>query len=160
MTQNLMLLLALAGALLLGGPECCLGARMEVKGTIVNWPEVKARVPESAYLQVVKLEDNLKGTSDAQGLAAFDSEYPRVTVSPTGAFNVDLQGVPEGRFFIALQRAMPREVEGKTVSYGPPILVTREGQPLIIEVPGSFPKDVGPVVVAVKPVQETSKGGR
>ncbi|MGQ9689243.1 MAG: hypothetical protein ACUVXF_10720 [Desulfobaccales bacterium] len=139
---------------LFGGVSAGSAARMEVKGVIANWKEVKARIPPRAYLQLVKIEENLKGTSDAQGLGAFDSEYPKVTVLADGSFQVDMKGLPEGKFFIALQRAVPREAGAFTLVSGTPILVTKDGNPLIIEVPGSFPKDVGQVVVAVK----TQKG--
>ena len=139
---------------LLCGVSAGSAARMEVKGIIVNWKEVKARVPARAYFQLVKIEDNLKGTSDQQGLSAFDSEFPKVSVLADGSFQVDMKGLPEGKYFIALQRAVPRQAGDTTLISGTPILVTKDGNPLIIEVPGSFPKDVGQVVVAVR----TQKG--
>ncbi len=138
------------GAVLLFGSSSWGAAKMEVKGVIANWREVKARVPASAYLQLVKIEDNLKGTSDEQGLSAFDSEFPRLSVLADGSFRVDVKDLPTGKFFIALQRALPREVGGTAISSGTPILLTKEGSPLIIEVPGTFPQDVGEVMVAVR----------
>jgi len=139
------------GAVLLFGSSSWGAAKMEVKGVIANWREVKARVPTSAYLQLVKIEDNLKGTSDEQGLSAFDSEFPRLSVLADGSFRVDVKDLPTGKFFIALQRALPREVGGTAISSGTPILLTKEGSPLIIEMPGTFPQDVGEVTVAVRP---------
>jgi hypothetical protein len=139
------------GAVLLFGSSSWGAAKMEVKGVIANWREVKARVPASAYLQLVKIEDNLKGTSDEQGLSAFDSEFPRLSVLADGSFRVDVKDLPTGKFFIALQRALPREVGGSAILSGTPILLTKEGNPLIIEVPGTFPQDVGEVMVAVRP---------
>jgi hypothetical protein len=148
------------GAILLLGSSAGSAAKMEVKGVIVNWKEVKARVPDSAYFQLVKIEDNMKGTSDEQGLSAFDSEYPKVAVLADGTFQADVKGLPEGKFFIALQRAMPREVGGAAIASGTPVLINKEGNLVIIEVPGAFPQNVGQVLVAVRPQGAPAAAGK
>lgn len=148
------------GALLLLVCPSVNAAKMEVKGVIANWKAVKARVPESAYLQLVKIEDKLKGTSDERGLAAYDSDFPKLTVLSDGSFRVDVQGLPNGKYFIALQRAMPKDLEGVAIASGTPILLNKEGKPLIIEVPGTFPQDVGEVVVAVQPQGAVGSSGK
>ncbi|MEJ2070042.1 MAG: hypothetical protein P8X65_00490 [Syntrophobacterales bacterium] len=124
---------------------------MEVKGVVSDWGELKVKIPPSAYFQVVKLEDNLRGNTDSQGFAAFISEFPKIKVRADGSFRVDLKDVPSGKYFIALQRAVPREMYGEDKGSAIPILVTKKGSPLLIEVPGSFPLDVGRVDVAVRP---------
>jgi hypothetical protein len=148
------------GALLLFVSPSVGASKMEIKGVIANWKEVKARVPDSAFFQLVKIEDNLKGTSDEQGLSAFDSEFPKLTVLPDDSFRVDVKGLPEGKFFIALQRAMPKDMEGAAITSGTPILLNKEGKPVIIEVPGNFPQDVGRVVVAVQPQGAVGSSGK
>ncbi len=150
MKRWLALAVALGALLLVASPSLS-AAKMEVKGVIVNWKEVKSRVPDTAFLQLVKIEDNLKGTSDEEGLAAFDSEFPKLKVSAEGSFQVDVKGLPEGKFFIALQRAMPKDMAGAAIASGTPILLNQEGKLVTIEVPGTFPQDVGRVVVAVQP---------
>ena len=145
--------LTLAVALImvfLGGISSPSAARMEVKGVVSDWGELKTKIPPSAYFQVVKLEDNLKGTTDSQGFSAFNSEFPKIKVRANGSFSVDLKGVPSGKYFIVLQRAVPREMSGENMATAIPILITKEGNPVVIEVPGTFPLDVGQVDVAVR----------
>ena len=125
-------------------------ARMEVKGVVADWGELKAKIPPNAYFQVVKLEEKLQGTTDPQGFSAFNSEFPKIQVRADGSFRVDLKDVPAGKYFIALQRAVPREMYGEDKASAIPILITKEGKPLFIEVPGTFPLDVGRVEVAVR----------
>lgn len=125
-------------------------ADLVVSGTITNWKEVTARVPPSAYLQLVKLEKEMRGTTDAQGLSAFDSDLPRITARPDGSFRVTFKDLPAGDYIIALQRAAPRKVGESVLLSGTPLLVKEDGQPLIIKVPGTSPLNVGKVVVAVK----------
>ena len=144
----------------LGGIPSPSAARMEVKGVVADWGELKTKITPNAYFQVVKLEDNLKGTTDSQGFSAFDSEFPKIKVRADGSFRVDLKDVPAGKYFIALQRAVPKEVSGENKASAIPILVTKEGSPLLIEVPGSFPMDVGRVDVAVRASKEPEASGK
>ena len=133
------------GAVVMFGASSVSAARMEVSGFILNWKEVKARVPASAYLQLVKVEDKMKGSTDAQGLSAFDSKLPKVTVRADGSFRLDLKNLPKGKYLIALQRALP----SKAIKSGTPLLITGESNPLVIEIPGEFPLDGGNVNVGV-----------
>lgn len=132
------------------------GADLVVSGTITNWKEVLARVPPSAYLQLVKLEKEMRGTTDAQGLAAFESDLPKIPARPDGSFRVTLKDLAPGEYIIALQRAAPRKVPGSTLVSGTPLLVKEDGQPLIIKVPETSPLNVGKVVVAVKAEKDSS----
>jgi hypothetical protein len=111
------------GAVFLLGSSPVSAAKMEVKGVIADWKEGKARIPASAYLQLVK-------------------------------------DLPEGKYLIALQRAMPREMSGNSMATAIPILITGEGEPLIIEVPGTFPLDVGRVDVGVRVPKAPSASGK
>jgi len=141
---------AALGAVLLWGSSALSAANMVVSGNITNWKEVRARVPASAYLQLVKIDKEMKGTTDAQGLSAYDSDLPRITVQPDGSFKATFKDLGPGEYFIALQRAAPRTVAGSTIKSGTPILIQEDGNALIIKVPGTFPLKVGKVVVAVK----------
>ncbi len=138
------------GAMFLIGSSPVSAAKMEIKGVIADWKEGKAMIPASAYLQLVKIEEEMKGTTDSQGLSAFDSEFPKISVRADGSFRVDVKDLPEGKYFIALQRAMPRERSGDSMATAIPILITEDKEPLIIEVPGTFPLDVGQVDVGVR----------
>jgi hypothetical protein len=142
------------GALFLIGSSPVRAAKMEITGVIIDWKKGKNMIPASAYLQLVKIEEEMKGTTDAQGLSAFDSEFPKISVRADGSFSADVKDLPEGKYFIALQRAMPREMSGNSMATAIPILITGDKEPLIIEVPGTFPLDVGRVDVGVR-VQET-----
>ena len=140
------LLMALVlGTVVTFGSTSWSASQMVVSGVINNWREVKARVPANAYLQLVKIEDKMKGSTDAQGLSAFDSKFPKVTVRANGSFRLDLKNLPEGKYFIALQRA----IDSSAIKSGTPLLITGEGSPLIIEIPGEFPRDMGKVDIGV-----------
>jgi hypothetical protein len=138
------------GVVFLFGTVSLSAAKMEVKGVVNDWPEIKAKLPPSVYFQVVKLEEKLQGTTDSQGFSAFNSEFPKIEVRADGSFRVDLKDAPPGKYFIALQRAVPKEMAGESMATAIPILITKEGNPLLIEVPGDFPLDVGKVDVAVR----------
>jgi hypothetical protein len=142
-------LVAALGAVFLFATVSLSAAKMEVKGVINDWPELKNKIPASAFFQVVKLEEKLQGTTDAQGFSAFNSELPKIQVRADGSFRVDLKDAPPGQYFIALQRAIPKEMAGESMATAIPILINKEG-PLVIEVPGKFPLDVGQVDVAVR----------
>ncbi len=145
------------GAVFLFGIVSSSAAKMEVKGVINDWPDIKTKIPPSAYFQVVKLEEKLQGTTDAQGFSAFNSELPKIQVKADGSFWVDLKDAPPGQYFIALQRAIPKEIAGDSMATAIPIVISKEGTPLLIEVPGDFPLDVGRVDVAVRaPEKEKS----
>lgn len=139
---------ALGAVLLL--VTCSFGAGMEISGTIADWKEVKARVPASAYLQLVKYTDKMKGTTDEEGFSAFDSKLPKIKVRDNGAFKLTVKELPAGKYFLALQRALPKEMAGESMVSAVPILVTDKGQALVLEVPGDFPVNVGKVFVAVR----------
>jgi len=132
---------------------------MEVKGVVEDWGELKVKIPPNAYFQVVKLESNLQGNTDPQGFSAFNSDFPKIEVRADGSFRVDLKDVSEGKYFIALQRAVPREMSGESMATAIPILITKEGKPLLIEVPGTFPLDVGRVDVAVRSSEAPATSG-
>jgi len=134
-------------------------ATKEVKGVIADWGELKVRIPPSAYFQVVKLESNLTGDTDSQGFSAFNSKLPKIQVRADGSFRVDLKDVPAGKYFIALQRAVPREMSGESMATAIPILITKEGKPVLINVPGTFPLDVGRVDVAVRSSEAPATSG-
>ena len=130
------------------------GAGMEIEGVIVDWKAVKARVPAKAYLQLVKYGENMKGTSDEEGFSAFDSKLPKIKVRDNGSFKLTAGEIPPGKYFIALQRALPKEMSGENLASAIPILITEKEQALIIEVPGNFPMNVGKVFVAVRAKKE------
>jgi hypothetical protein len=138
------------GAVFLFGNSAWSVARMEVKGVIADWAGLTTKLPVSAYFQVVKLEEKLEGNTDAQGFSAFNSEFPKIQVRADGSFRVDLKDVPPGKYFIALQRAIPPEMSGDNIATAIPILITQKAQPLVIEVPGDFPLDVGRVDVGIR----------
>jgi len=140
-----LVLMAVLGAVVMFGSAAWSASRMVVSGNIANWKEVMARVPANAYLQLVKIEEKMKGTTDAQGLSAFDSKYPKVKVRANGSFSLDLKNLPQGKYLVALQRALP----SSAIKSGTPLLITGEGNPLVIEIPGEFPLDVGEVNVGV-----------
>ncbi len=135
-----------------------LAAGMEIEGVIVDWKAVKARVPAKAYLQLVKYSDQMKGTTDEEGYSAFDSKLPKIKVNDNGSFKLKAKEIPPGKYFIALQRALPKEMAGETMASAIPILVTeKEKHALVIEVPGDFPMNVGKVYVAVRAKKEPPK---
>ena len=85
MRRWLILLVALCVVLLAAG--AALSAGLEIEGTIVDWKEVKARVPATAYLQMVKYGTELKGTTNEEGYSAFDSRLPKIKVRDNGYFS-------------------------------------------------------------------------
>jgi hypothetical protein len=124
-----------------------------IQGVIANWKEVKERVPVNAYFQLVKYTDKMKGTSDEEGYAAFDSKLPKIKVQDDGSFKLSVKELPEGKYFIALQRAIPKAMYGEDTGASVPILITEKGA-LMIQVPGDFPLNVGKVFVAVRAKKE------
>jgi hypothetical protein len=149
------LALAMAlGAVYLWAGSAFSAERVVITGIIVDWKAVKARIPETAYLQLVKYREKMKGTSDQEGFAAFDSKLPKIKVQDNGSFKLSIKELPEGKYFIALQRAIPKEIYGENADASVPILVTEKGA-LVIEVPGSFPVNVGKVFVAVRSQKES-----
>jgi hypothetical protein len=138
------------GAVLLCVSSSLSAERVVITGIIVDWKAVKSKIPASAYFQLVKYREKMKGTSDEEGLAAFDSKLSKIKVRDDGSFKLSIKELAEGKYFIALQRAVPREIYGEDTEAAVPILVTEKGQALVIEVPGEFPVNVGKVFVAVR----------
>ena len=134
-----------------------LGAGLEIEGVIVDWKDVKARVPANAYLQLVKYGDQMKGNTDEQGFSAFESKLPKIKVRDNGSFKLTAKELPPGKYFIALQRALPKEMSGESMATAIPILITEKEQALVVEVPGNFPLNVGKVFVAVRTKKEPPK---
>jgi hypothetical protein len=137
------------GALLLGVSSSLGAERVVITGIIADWKEVKAKIPETAYFQLVKYGGKMKGTTDQEGYAAFDSKLPKIKVADDGSFKMSIKELPEGKYFIALQRAVPKEIYGEDNEAAVPILVT-EKEALVIQAPGDFPVNVGKVFVAVR----------
>jgi hypothetical protein len=105
-----------------------------VTGVISNWYQIKGRISDKAFFQVVKKEEQLKSRTDKDGLAALVSNLPQVTIRGTGGFQVNLAGLPRGDYFIALQRG-----------YASVPILLKDGHPLLINIPGKFPLNVGNV---------------
>jgi hypothetical protein len=161
-TMRRWLALAVAlGAVLLCVSSSLSAERVVITGIIVDWKAVKAKIPESAYFQLVKYRDKMKGTSDQEGFAAFDSKLPKIKVRDDGSFKVSIKELGEGKYFIALQRAVPKEIYGEDTEAAVPVLVTEKGA-LVIQVPGEFPVNVGKVFVAVRSKKKppTSEKGK
>ena len=133
MRKALVVSVAVAVAVILGQAPVR-GGEVAITGLITNWYQVKDKVSEKAYFQLVKKQHKLVGNTDKEGLAAFDSNLPRIPVRNSGGFRVNLSKVPPGEYFIALQRGLAST----------PILV-KDGNPLIIKIPGNFPLNVGSV---------------
>jgi hypothetical protein len=126
----------LALALMLGqGPSGAAGGGT-VTGVISNWYRVKSKVSGKAYFQLVQNVHMKSANTDKDGLQALKSDLPQVSVRNTGGFQIDLDNVPPGEYFIALQRGLASA----------PILV-KDGRPLLIKVPGKFPLNVGSVML-------------
>jgi hypothetical protein len=117
-----------------------------ITGLITNWYQVKDKVPEKAYFQVVKKEHQLRTNTDKEGQAAFASKLPRVTVRNSGGFRVNLAKAPPGEYFIALQRGFAAA----------PILV-QNATPLIIKIPGNFPRNLSNVKLELPLGQEPQR---
>jgi hypothetical protein len=148
MKRWLALLVALSAVFLCVSSS--LGAqRVVVTGIIADWKKVKDKIPETAYFQLVKYSDKLKGTTDEEGFAAFDSKLPKIKVRDDGSFKLSVKTLPEGKYFIALQRAIPKAMYGEDTNAAVPVLITKEGA-LAIQVPGEFPVNVGKVFIAVR----------
>ena len=105
-----------------------------ITGVITNWYQVKDKISEKAYFQLIKKEEKLSASTDKEGLQALKSEFPRIPVRHSGGFRVHVDKLPPGEYIIALQRGMAST----------PILV-KNGRPLIIKMPGDFPLNVGRV---------------
>jgi hypothetical protein len=137
----------IAVAVVLGwGPAPGRAGEVVVGGLITNWYRVKNKVPEESYFQLVKKEPQLKGNTDKEGLAAFDSNLPRIPVRNSGGFRVNLGKLPPGEYFIALQRG-----------FASAPIVVKDGNPLIFKVPGKFPLNVGSVKLELPLGQEPQK---
>jgi hypothetical protein len=143
------------GAMFLWAGSSLSAEGVVITGVIANWKEVKAMVPETAYLQLVKYGKEMKGTEDAQGFSAFDSKLPKIKVRADGSFKVTIRELPDGDYIFALQRAVPKEISGGSIATAIPILVNDKGDPLGIHVPGAFPMNVGKVFVAVRTKKES-----
>jgi hypothetical protein len=141
------------GAVFLWAGSALSAERVVITGIIVDWKEVKAKIPETAYLQLVKYREKMKGNTDQEGFAAFDSKLPKIKVRDDGSFKLSITELPEGRYFIALQRAIPKEIYGENTDAAVPLLITEKGA-LVIQVPGDFPVNVGKVFVAVRTKKE------
>jgi hypothetical protein len=117
-----------------------------ITGLITNWYQVKGKVPDQAYFQLVKKEHQLKSNTDKEGRAAFASNLPKIAVRNSGGFRANLAKVPPGEYFIALQRGFAAA----------PILV-QNGSPLLIRIPGNFPLNLGHVKLELPLGQESQK---
>jgi hypothetical protein len=117
-----------------------------ISGLITNWYQVKDKVPEQAYFQVVKKEHELKSDTDKAGLGAFASDLPRVPVRKSGGFRANLGQIPPGEYFLALQRG-----------FSSTPIVVKDGNPMLFKVPGRFPLNVGNVQLELPLGQEPRK---
>jgi hypothetical protein len=123
----------LALAVMLGQAPAKAGGG-SVTGIITNWYQVRNKVSGKAYFQLVKNVHMKSANTDKEGLQALKSDLPVVNVRSTGGFQVSLDKVPDGEYFIVLQRGLASA----------PILV-KNGSPVLIKVPGKFPLNVGNV---------------
>lgn len=105
-----------------------------LSGVITNWYQVKSKVSGKGYFQFVRKQEKLSSNSDKEGLSALVSNLPRLDVKSSGGFQGDVADLPPGEYFIALQRGLTSA----------PIVV-KDGNPLLIKVPGKFPLNVGNV---------------
>jgi hypothetical protein len=119
---------------------------MVISGLITNWYQVRGKVPDTAYFQLVKKEHQLKSGRDKLGLGAFLSDLPGIPVRKSGGFRVDLGQLPPGEYFIALQRG-----------FAAPPIVVKDGNVLIFNVPGCFPLNVGNVQLELPLGEEPRK---
>ena len=153
MMRRWLALVVALGAVLLWAGSSWSAERVVITGIISNWKEIKAKIPETAYFQLVKYRSKMKGTTDQAGFSAFDSKLPKIKVRDDGSFKLSIKALSEGKYFIALQRAIPKEIYGEDTEAAVPILVTGK-EALVIEVPGEFPVNVGKVFVAVRTKKE------
>jgi hypothetical protein len=121
-------------AVMFGQGPAGAGGGGTVTGVITNWYQVRNKVSGKAYFQLVKNVHMKSATVDKEGLQALVSDLPMVNVKSTGGFQVNLDQVPDGEYFIVLQRGLASV----------PILV-KDGRPVLIKVPGKFPLNVGHV---------------
>lgn len=148
MSRWLVMAMAL-GVVFLWAGSAFSAERVVITGVIADWQAVKTRVPETAYLQLVKYGKDMKGSEDEQGFFALDSKLPKVQVRANGSFKITVKSLSDGDYIFALQRAVPKEMSGGSIGTAVPILVNDKGQPLGIQVPGNYPMNVGKVFVAV-----------
>jgi hypothetical protein len=123
---------------------------VEVQGIVANWKQVKDKVPQSSYFQLIKYHKEMKGTTDGEGFSAIESKLPKIKVKPDGSFKLVVKELSDGNYFIALQKALPKEMAGESIATAIPILITEKEEPLVIRVPDDYPLNVGKVFVAVR----------
>lgn len=116
------------------GQEPVRAGEVVISGMVTNWYQVKNKVSDKAYFQVVKKQEKLTSRADKDGLMVLDSNLPTITIRSSGGFRENLANLPPGEYFIALQRGLSST----------PILI-KDGNPLIFKVPGEFPLNVGNV---------------
>ncbi|MFZ2089882.1 MAG: hypothetical protein WAU47_15035 [Desulfobaccales bacterium] len=127
---------------------------VEVQGIVANWKQLKDKVPQRSYFQLIKYHKELKGTTDSEGFSAIESKLPKIKIKPDGSFKLVVKELSDGNYFIALQKALPKEMSGESIATAIPILITEKEEPLIIQVPGDYPLNVGKVFVAVRGKKE------
>ena len=81
----------------------------------------------------------------------------RKSRSATTVTSVDAKELTAGKYFITLQRALPKEMSGESIGTAIPVLVTEKGTVLVVEVPGNYPINVGKLFVAVKTKKEPAQ---
>lgn len=116
------------------GQEPVRAGEVVISGMVTNWYQVKNKVSDKAYFQVVKKQEKLTSRADKDGLMVLDSNLPTINIRSSGGFRENLANLPPGEYFIALQRGLSST----------PILI-KDGNPLIFKVPGEFPLNVGNV---------------
>lgn len=124
----------LLALLVMLGQEPARAGEVVISGMVTNWYQVKNKVSDKAYFQVVKKQEKLTSRADKEGLMVLDSNLPTINVRSSGGFRENLATLPPGEYFIALQRGLSST----------PILI-KDGNPLIFKVPGEFPLNVGNV---------------
>lgn len=124
----------LLALLVMLGQEPARAGEVVISGMVTNWYQVKNKVSDKAYFQVVKKQEKLTSRADKDGLMVLDSNLPTINVRSSGGFRENLANLPPGEYFIALQRGLSST----------PILI-KDGNPLIFKVPGEFPLNVGNV---------------
>ncbi len=124
----------LLALLVMLGQEPARAGEVVISGMVTNWYQVKNKVSDKAYFQVVKKQEKLTSRADKEGLMVLDSNLPTINVRSSGGFRENLANLPPGEYFIALQRGLSST----------PILI-KDGNPLIFKVPGEFPLNVGNV---------------
>jgi len=110
-----------------------------VKGVIANWVKVQGKVAPKAYFQLVKVQEQYASKTGREGLAVLQSSLPQVPVRSWGNFKINVGDLPPGDYIIALQRGLATCP-----------IVEKDGKPLIIKIPGSYPLDVGKVRLDIR----------